>query len=50
MEDESNAELYTHFRGTYCSRICFVVDVNNKVVSKFNIIDWQKELPNHLDS
>ncbi|MGD1889056.1 MAG: hypothetical protein ACFB15_00355 [Cyclobacteriaceae bacterium] len=50
MEDAPNRNLYDQFRKTYCSRVCYVIDENNTVVGKFNITDWQDELPSLLDS
>jgi hypothetical protein len=50
MEDEDNMDLVNNFRSEYCSRICYLIDVNNTVVGKFNVIDWRDELPIFLDS
>lgn len=44
MEEEFNAQIYDHFRKTYCSRVCYVINISNTVVDKFFIKDWQEAL------
>jgi|GEM_PF-1418608 len=50
MEDAPNRNLYDQFRKTYCSRVCYVIDVNNTVIEKFLITDWKDFLPKILDA
>ncbi|MEK6479739.1 hypothetical protein WJR50_19505 [Catalinimonas sp. 4WD22] len=50
MEDAPNRNLYNQFRKTYCSRVCYVIDVNNTIIDKFFITDWKDALPKVLNS
>ena len=49
-EDENNINLVNHFRRRYCSRVCYVIDVNYTVIDKFEITDWKDVLPKILGS
>lgn len=40
-----NKDLYNSFRGQYCSRICYVIDKNNRIIDKFDVTDWKNHLP-----
>ena len=50
MEDENNIDLINHYRREYCSRVCYVIDVNYTVIDKFFITDWKDILPKILDA
>lgn len=50
MEDAANRDLFNQFRKLYCSRVCYVIDVNNTVIDKFFITDWKSFLPKILDA
>lgn len=50
MEDEFNKDSYDKFRRTYCSRLCFVIGKNQRVLDKFIITDWEKNLPKLLNN
>jgi len=50
MQDTPNENFYDQFRKAYCSRVCYVIDVNNTVVDKFYITDWKDFLPKILDA
>jgi len=41
VDEEANKEFYSAYRGEYCSRICYVIDHNNKIIDKFDGEDWQ---------
>lgn len=42
--DEDNKDCYYKFRQVYCSRICYVVGQNRRILDKFQITDWKKNL------
>ncbi len=48
MGDEYNKDCYYKFRQEYCSRICYVIGQNQRIVDKFLITDWKKNLPKLL--
>ena len=50
MEDENNIDLVNHFRRGYCSRVCYVIDINYTVIDKFEITNWKVVLPKILGS
>ena len=45
MEEKYNEDIYNKYRKTYCSRICYVIDENNRIIDKFMITDWESFLP-----
>ena len=48
MEDEYNKDCYYKFRQEYCSRICYVIGQNQRILDKFLTTDWKKNLPKLL--
>lgn len=48
MTEKFNNDVYTKYRNEYCSRMCFVIDKNNRILDKFPIYDWKSNLPEHL--
>ena len=44
-EEEFNKEFYNNYRKQYCSRICYVIGKDNRIVEKFHINEWKKLLP-----
>ncbi|WP_422106750.1 hypothetical protein [Winogradskyella sp.] len=48
MNNKLNKDIYNKFRGKYCSRMAYVVGKNNRIVDKFDITNWQKNLLNPL--
>jgi len=44
-EEEFNKEFYDNYRKEYCSRICYVIGKDNRIVEKFNINEWENLLP-----
>jgi hypothetical protein len=48
MGDEFNKDCYDKFRQAYCSRICYVVGLNRRIVNKFQITNWKENLPKSL--
>jgi hypothetical protein len=45
MEEKFNSDIYYKFRSAYCTRICYVVDVNNRIIDRFPVSDWRFYLP-----
>lgn len=45
MEEKYNEDIYNKYRKTYCSRICYVIDENNRIIDKFMITEWESFLP-----
>ena len=48
IEDEYNKDSYDKFRQAYCSRICYVIGQNRRILDKFPVTDWKKNLPKLL--
>lgn len=44
-EKEFNKDFYNNYRKQYCSRICYVIGKDNRIVEKFDINEWKKLLP-----
>lgn len=49
-DDEYNKGPYDKFRQAYCSRICYVIGRNQRILDKFQITDWKKNLPKLLNN
>lgn len=45
VEEAPNKDMYDKYRSTYCSRICYVIGADNRVMEKFIITDWKTVLP-----
>lgn len=50
MEDEFNKELYKKYRNEYCSRTCFVINKENRIIDRFPSQDWTLYLPKLIDN
>jgi len=48
MENDFNKDFYKNYRMEYCSRICYVVGKDKRIIDKFNITDWKTILPEIL--
>ncbi len=49
MEEEFNKDFYLRYRNNYCSRTCYVIDENNRIMDRFPVIDWEQYLPKLID-
>lgn len=45
IAEKFNNDIYKKYRNEYCSRICYVIDKNNRIIDKFPIGDWKSSLP-----
>ena len=45
IEEEFNVDIYKKFRNEYCSRMCFVIDKNGRIIDKFPVNNWRSNLP-----
>lgn len=48
MEEEFNKDIYNKYRNEYCSRMCFVIGKNNRIIDKFPVSKWKSDLPKHI--
>ncbi|MEP1032623.1 hypothetical protein [Ekhidna sp.] len=44
MEEEFNKDAYDKYRQAYCSRICYVIGKNRRILDKFYVTDWNTSL------
>ena len=44
-----NKILKDNYRQDYCSRTCFLIDENGRVLDTFEIFDWKKNLANYFE-
>jgi len=42
-----NIQFAKIYRPEYCSRTCFLIGADSRVIDKFEIFDWAKNLPKH---
>jgi hypothetical protein len=47
-EQEFNRDIYNKYRNAYCSRMCYVIDKNNRIIDKFPVSSWKSDLPKHI--
>ena len=50
MEEDYNKSLYDQFRQAYCSRLSYVVGMDNRILDKFPITDWETFLPKTMEN
>lgn len=43
----ANAAFAKNYRPDYCSRTCFLIGTDGRIVDKFEIFDWEKNLAKH---
>ena len=49
MDDAYNKDLSDKYRQAYCSRVCYLVGKNRRILDKFKIVDWADNLYNGMD-
>lgn len=48
ISEKFNEDFYKNFRNEYCSRTCYVIDANNRIIDKFSISNWRSNMPRHI--
>lgn len=43
ISENINNDIYNKYRNTYCSRMCYVIGTNNRIVDKFPVSEWKSE-------
>jgi hypothetical protein len=43
-EEKFNKKFYDNYRKQYCSRICYVIGKDNRIIDKFDINEWKTEI------
>lgn len=43
-EEKFNKEFYDNYRKQYCSRICYVIGKDNRIIDKFDINEWKDKI------
>ncbi|MCB0633309.1 MAG: hypothetical protein R2824_08225 [Saprospiraceae bacterium] len=46
---KNNPSIKKSYREDYCSRVCFLIDPNGRIVDRFEIADWQESLAKHFE-
>ncbi len=46
---ESNPLIQKNYREDYCSRTCFLIDPQGRIIDKFEISDWKVSLAKYLE-
>lgn len=44
-QNSFNKDFYTIYRKVYCSRLCYVIGTDKRILEKFTITDWKSILP-----
>lgn len=50
MQGEFNKDADIVYRRAYCSRICYVIGQNQRILDKFMITNWKTNLPDVLEN
>ena len=45
IAENLNNDIYKKYRNEYCSRLCYVIDKNNRIIDKFPVNNWRSNLP-----
>ena len=45
IAEKFNNDIYKKYRNEYCSRICYVIDKNDRIIDKFPVNNWRSNLP-----
>lgn len=48
-QNSFNKEFYENYRKEYCSRLCYVIGKNNRIVDKFDINEWKISIARIVD-
>lgn len=48
IAEKINNDIYSKYRNEYCSRICYVIDKNNRIIDKFPVDNWKSNLPESI--
>ncbi|AUC20617.1 MULTISPECIES: hypothetical protein [Polaribacter] len=43
-EEEFNKSFYNNYRKQYCSKTCYVIGMDNRIIDKFNINEWKTKI------
>lgn len=49
MEEEFNKDIYRKYRFMYCSRMCYVIGEDNRILDRFEVVDWKNYLPGFVE-
>lgn len=49
VDEKFNKDIYNKYRQAYCSRVCYVIGKNNRIIDKFAVADWESNLPKLLN-
>lgn len=49
VDEVFNRDIYNKYRQTYCSRMCYVIGGNNRIIDKFEVTEWKSNLIKLLD-
>lgn len=44
VDEVFNKDIYNKYRKQYCSRTCYVIGKNNRIIDKFEVTDWESNL------
>ncbi|MFT7034044.1 MAG: hypothetical protein ACJA2S_002553 [Cyclobacteriaceae bacterium] len=47
-EVQFNKDAFNKYRQEYCSRVCYVIGKNSRILDKFMITDWKFYLPKYF--
>ncbi len=48
VAEKFNNDMYNKYRQEYCSRECFVIGKNNRIIDKFPVNNWKYNLPKYV--
>lgn len=49
IADDNNFSIQENYRQDFCSRTCFSINPEGRIVDKFEIFDWKKSLSKHFE-
>jgi hypothetical protein len=49
VNEKINSDIYKKYRNEYCSRLCYVIGKNNRILDKFPVDKWKSNIAGYLN-
>lgn len=49
IAEDKNIPIQKNYRPDYCSRTCFLINPEGRIIDKFEIFDWERSLAKHFE-
>jgi peroxiredoxin len=49
IAEDNNSSIQKSYRPDYCSRTCFLINPDGRIIDKFEIFDWEQAMSKHFN-